>query len=296
MSLTDVSGVRVGHWTDSEAATGCTVIIPPSPNVCAVEIRGAAPGSRETALLAPGMRVEEISALLFTGGSAYGLAAADGVMAAAEAEGRGHPTPWGPVPIVPAAVIFDLGVGDFGRRPDAAAGRAAYESASGDPVVSGRYGAGAGATVAKLRGPDGVRPGGLGSAAVVVAGVTVAALTVVNAVGDVFTLDGEALTGGTTGGGAWAAHTPVTNTTLVCVVTDAGLSRAELMRVCVRSQDALAAVIRPGHTRYDGDAAFAISCGSIQGDVDQISEAAFEVTARAIEAAIRSSAGAEGLT
>ena len=140
MSVTDIAGVRVGHWTDAAAQTGCTVILPPMPNIATVEVRGAAPGSRELALLGPGMSVQEVSAIVLTGGSAFGLAAADGVMAACERDQRGHPTPGGIVPIVPAAVIFDLAIGDGSVRPTAAAGRAAYENASGESVGSGRFG------------------------------------------------------------------------------------------------------------------------------------------------------------
>lgn len=285
MSLTDIAGLRVGHWTSEEARTGCTVIVPPSPNVCAVEVRGAAPGSRETALLAPGMKVEEVTALVLTGGSAFGLAAADGVMAALEAEGKGHPTPWGVVPIVPAAVIFDLSEGDGSVRPDASAGRAAYGAASAAPVGSGRFGAGTGATVAKWRGPEAARPGGIGSATVDVGDARVAALAVVNAIGDVYTLDGECLTGG--GEGNPTAVPPSTATTLVCVATDASLGRSDLTRLAIRSQDALAAVIRPSHTRYDGDASFALSCGGETADLDALAEGAFAATAAAIVAAIR---------
>jgi len=289
MTLTAVPGVRVGHWTDRAAGTGCTVIVFPEPNVSAVEIRGAAPGSRETALLAPGMRVEQIQAILLTGGSAFGLAAADGVMAGLEAEGRGHPTPAGPVPIVPAAVVFDLMVGDRMVRPGAAEGLTAFEKATSDPVVAGRWGAGAGATVAKWRGFD--QPGGLGSFSVVAAGATVGALAVLNAVGDVFSLEGESLTGGDlVPGPPVVPPMPGTNTTLVVVATDARLSRVELGRLALRSQDALAVCLRPAHTRYDGDTSFAISCGEVEANLDVLSEAAFHVTGRAIETAVRAAA------
>lgn len=286
--MTAVAGVRVGHWTDLAAGTGCTVVVFPEPNVAAVEIRGAAPGSRETALLAPGMRVEQIQAILLTGGSAFGLAAADGVMAGLEAEGRGHPTPAGPVPIVPAAVVFDLMVGERTARPGAAEGRLAFEQASSQPVAAGRWGAGTGATVAKWRGLDQVRPGGLGSFSVAAGEATVGALAVVNAVGDVFSLEGESLTGGDpVPGPPVVPPLPGTNTTLVVVATDAALSRLELGWLALRSQDALAVCLRPAHTRYDGDTSFAISCGRTDANLDELGEAAFHVTGRAIEAAVR---------
>lgn len=289
-TLTAVPGVRVGHWTDLEAATGCTVVVLPSPNVTTVEVRGSAPGTRETDLLAPGMRVTEVQALLLTGGSAFGLAAADGVMAALEEEGRGHPTPAGPVPIVPAAVVFDLMVGKPDVRPGPAQGRAAYLSASDLPVQTGRVGAGAGATVAKWRGLEHARPGGLGSAAVTRDGCTVGALAVVNAVGDVFSLEGEALTGGDPAPGPPGAVVgPHQNTTLVVVATDASFDRADLGRLAIRSHDAVGTCIRPAHTRYDGDACFVSSCGDRRASLDLVGEMAYVAVGRAIESAVRAS-------
>lgn len=287
MTLTAVPGIKVGHWTDPVGMTGCTVIDLPEPNTVAVEIRGAAPGSRETALLSPGMRVETAQAILLTGGSAFGLAAADGVMSELEARGRGVPTPSGVVPIVPAAVIFDLMRGDPAARPGPEHGRSALLAATTDPVEHGALGAGAGATAAKWRGL--MVPGGLGSAAVERAGVVTGAIAVVNAVGDVFTLTGEPLTGGPAIPGPMSGPPPVTqNTTLVVVATNARFGRAELTRVAVRGQDALAVCLRPAHTRFDGDACFAVSCGAVEADLDEVAEAAFEAVGRAIEAAVRS--------
>lgn len=284
-TLTAIPGVKVGHWTHPDHPTGCTVVVLPEPNVVAAEIRGAAPGSRETALLGPGMRVQQVQAILLTGGSAFGLAAADGVMAELEKEGRGHPTPVGPVPIVPAAVIFDLRPGQ--PRPDREAGAAAHRAASPDPVAGGAVGAGAGATVAKWRGLEHMRPGGLGSYAVQVGEVTVAALVVVNAVGDVFSLEGEALTGGDhLSGPPRVPARPGEATTLAVVATDGRFDRADLGRMAVRAQDAYSVCLRPAHTRYDGDAVFAVSCGDREADLDAISEAAFAVVGRAIEAAV----------
>ena len=274
--------------------TGCTAVVFPEPNLAAVEIRGAAPGSRETALLSPGMRVETIQAILLTGGSAFGLAAADGVMAELEADGRGHPTPAGPVPIVPTAVIFDLLVGDPAVRPGPAEGAAAFRSASGEPVEMGSVGAGTGATVAGWRGFGAITKGGLGSACVAVDSAQVGALAVVNAVGDVFTLEGHPLTGGSLIPGPPAMlPQPGTNTTLVVIATSARLDRDDLVRVAVRTQDAVAVCLRPGHTRYDGDAAFAVSCGDVESPVDLIGEAAFVATGQAIEAALRAVAPAD---
>jgi len=295
-TLTAVPGVRVGHWTDAEALTGVTVIVFDEPNVAAVEARGAAPGTREVALLAPGMKVNAIQALVFAGGSAFGLAAADGVMAELAREGRGHPTPAGPVPIVPAAILYDLMVGDGSVRPTAADGAAAYRAADASPVAMGNVGAGTGATVAKWRGVESVRKGGIGSAAIRVGPVTVGALAAVNAVGDVFTLGGDPLTGGPPVPGPPAVVPgPTEHTTLVAVVTDAALSRTDLLRLTVRAHDALATCLRPAHSRYDGDIVFAVSCGTAAADLDAVGEAAFAVTGTAIERGVTAAATLGGV-
>ena len=284
-TLTSVAGIEVGHWTDSDAMTGCTVIRLPEPNVTTGETRGAAPGSRETELLRPGMAVEQADAIVLSGGSAFGLAAADGVVRALESDGRGTPTPAGPVPIVPSAVIFDLLSGDASVRPDAEAGAAAYHEARAEPVAQGPVGVGAGATVSKWRGV--FNPSGLGSAAVEVQGAVVAALVVVNAMGDVFSLEGEAVTGGPHVADPLAIPLPVgENTTLAVVATDAALDRAELTRLAVRAQDAFSACLRPAHTRFDGDTCFAVSCGDKNVLVDNLAEGAFQATGRAIVAAV----------
>jgi L-aminopeptidase/D-esterase-like protein len=289
-TITAVPGVTVGHWSDHEARTGCTVVVFPEPNVAAAEVRGAAPGSRETALLEHGMRVQQIQAIVLTGGSAFGLAAADGVVRGLEADGRGHVTPVARVPIVPAAVVFDLYPGDASVRPGPDHGEAAYRAANHDPVVAGLIGAGTGTTVAKWRGFEHMQPGGLGSAIRPAGEATVGALVVVNAVGDIFTIRGEPLTGGDHEPGPPNLMLEIANTTLVVLATDAALTRAELSRLAVRSQDALAACIRPVHTRFDGDIAFAVSCGEISGDVETLAEAAFGATAAAVETAVRASA------
>ena len=297
MTLTAVPGVRVGHWTDPVGLTGVTVVVLPEPNVTTGEVRGAAPGTLETALLAPGMKVEAVQAIALCGGSAFGLAAADGVVAELEADGRGYTTPVAVVPIVPAAVIFDLAIGDPRARPGPAAGAAAYRAATSAPVEMGNVGAGTGATVAGWRGPQARRKGGLGSAAATVGGVTVGALAVVNAVGDAFTLEGLPLTGGSPVPvvAPPVRPLPLEATTLVVVATDAALDRAALTRVCVRSHDALAVCLRPSHTRYDGDAVFAASCGPLPGDPDLVAEAAFTAVGRSIEAALRAAGPAGGV-
>ena len=291
MTLTAVPGVEVGHYTDTEAVTGVTVMTFPEPNVATGEVRGAAPGTREIALLQPGSRIENIQALVFSGGSAYGLATADGVVAALVADGKGHRTINDIiVPIVPAAIIFDLAIGDGDVRPGASEGRAAYNTRSASPVEMGSVGAGTGASVAGWRGPDAVRKGGLGSASVQVGDAVVGALAVVNAVGDVFSLEGEPLSGGSLVPPIDPnppAQAELANTALLAIVTNAALSRTDLMRLTVRGHDAMGACIRPGHTRYDGDVAYAVSCGDIEANPDSVGEAAFVAAGRAIEAAVR---------
>ena len=291
-TITAIPGINVGHWSDREAVTGCTVVVLPEPNVVVAEVRGGAPGSRETALLEPGMRVEQAQAILLTGGSAYGLAAADGVMRALEADGRGHDVVVAKVPIVPAAVLFDLAQGDPTVRPGPDQGEAAYRAATSDPVEAGLIGAGTGATVAKWRGFEHMRPGGLGSALRSAGEASVGALVAANAVGDVFSLSGESLTGGDPEPGPPALFPDsITNTTLIVVATDARLTRNELSRLAVRAHDALAVCMRPAHTRFDGDIAFAVSCGDVEAEVEALAEAAFGATGAAIETAVRTSAG-----
>lgn len=286
-TLTAIGGIQVGHWTDLDAATGCTVVVLPEPNCVAAEFRGAAPGTREAALLQAGMAVEQAQALVLTGGSAFGLATADGVMSELEAAGRGHPTLMGPVPIVPAAVVYDLHSGDARVRPGAEEGAAAYRNASPDPVSEGRVGAGTGTMVAGWRGLEHARPGGLGSALVEREGFRVAALAVVNAVGDIFSLEGKSLTGGEpVPGPPVPLPSPIEQTTLVVVATDVSLSRPSLGRLAVRGHDALAVCVRPTHTSHDGDAVFAVSCGEAEADPDTVAEAAWEATGRAVERAV----------
>lgn len=285
-TLTSVAGIEVGNWTNTEAATGCTVVVLPEDNVIAGEVRGAAPGTRETALLKPGMAVERADAIVLAGGSAFGLAASDGVVAELEAEGKGIPTPVGPVPIVPSAVVYDLLVGDPSVRPTAAEGAHAFHAATADPVEQGRVGAGAGATVAKWRGL--FVPSGIGSAAVEVDGAVVAALVVANAIGDVFSLEGEPLTGGPHAPGPIEIPPPVgENTTLAVVATDARVGRAELTRLAIRAQDALSVCLRPAHTRFDGDTCFAVSCGHGEVLLDNLAEGAFHAVGLAIEGAVK---------
>jgi L-aminopeptidase/D-esterase-like protein len=267
--ITDVPGVRVGHWKDVTARTGCTVVLLPDEGaVTSVDVRGAAPGTRETDVLAVDNQVQVAHALLLTGGSAFGLAAADGVMASLEERGIGVPTPGGLVPIVPAAVLYDLAVGRADIRPGPGEGRIAAEAAlAGQPCGAGVVGAGTGATVGKLFGSP--VPGGLGTASVALpGGGTVGALVAVNAVGDVVDEDGTLLAGPGTverllAEGPPAPPSPGSNTTLAVVATDVALTKTQAHRLAVVSHDGLAQAIRPVHTAYDGDTVFATSTGSV---------------------------------
>jgi L-aminopeptidase/D-esterase-like protein len=263
LTIRDVPGFGVGHWTDEAGATGCTVVLASDEGaVAGVDVRGSAPGTRETDLLRPTALVERINAICLAGGSAFGLAAADGVMRRLAERGVGFATGVRPVPIVPAAILFDLGVGDPNAYPDAEAGHAATLAAEADDgPLEGRVGAGTGATVAKLAGADRARPGGVGSAARRLAdGGIVGALVVNNALGGVYARDGRPLVVA-----VGEPQPPAGNTMLVVVATDAPLDRAQCRKVAELGHDALAIGIRPSHTAFDGDVVFALASGDGSG-------------------------------
>jgi L-aminopeptidase/D-esterase-like protein len=265
MTIRDVPGIRIGHWTDTTARTGCTVVLAPDQGaVAGVDVRGSAPGTRETDLLRPTALVERIHAICLSGGSAFGLAAADGVMRRLAERGVGYPTGIRPVPIVPAAILFDLGVGDPNAAPDAEAGADATRAAeSNDGQLEGSVGAGTGATVAKLAGLSAGRPGGVGSAARRLPdGTTVGALVVNNALGAVHSRDGRVLVAPADGG---TAPPPVGNTVLVVVATDAALDRSQCRKLAELGHDAVAIGVRPAHTMFDGDVVFTMATGDGNG-------------------------------
>jgi L-aminopeptidase/D-esterase-like protein len=280
-----VTGIRVGHWSDQTAGTGCTVVLCPPGTVGSGEVRGGAPGTRETDLLRPGMLVQEVHAVLLTGGSAFGLAAADGVMRWLEERHVGFDVGLARVPIVPAAVLFDLGVGDASARPGPHQGYAACEAAT-DMVTEGRVGAGTGATVAKLYGPHRAVPGGLGAAATTEAGVTVGALAAVNAVGEVVDDDGTVLAAALPGEESPEPPWPGTSTTLVAVATDARLTRERAHLLAVAAHDGLARALKPAHTMWDGDTVFTLATGGTEAPQPVLERMAEEVTARAIRRAV----------
>ena len=273
-TLTAVPGLRVGHWSDEVAATGCTVVLCPEAGcVASGEARGGAPGTREVALLAPEKSVQRVHAVTLSGGSAFGLAAADGVMRYLDERGLGYETPFGKIPLVPSAVIYDLGTGQARGRPTLEAGYSAAAAASDNPIPLGRVGVGMGATCGKYLGFDKAEFGGLGSASVRVGGATVAALSVSNPVGDIVDPDtGEVVAGARLGDGSRPDPTKRldhfsdallgTNTTLVVVGTDATISKAEANALAQSAHVGIARVTRPSHTVSDGDTSFMLSTGS----------------------------------
>jgi len=284
--ITEVPGVRVGHWTDRRARTGCTVILFPEGTVGSGEIRGGAPATREFALLDPLRTVTRLDAVVLSGGSAFGLAAADGVMARLEQAGVGVPTAAGPVPIVVGLSLFDLLVGDPSVRPGPAAGAAAYDAATTGPTATGAVGAGCGATVGSWRGRDRARPSGLGTATVRHGPVLVAALVAVNAYGDLAEpasrADHHPALFDTLGAGPG-----LTDTTIGVVATNAALDKAGCHLVAQAGHDGMARALVPAHTRLDGDALVVAATGEVHAGLDLVRE----LGSRAVEEAIRRSVG-----
>lgn len=280
--ITDVTGVRVGHWTDAVGRTGCTVVVFPAGTVASAEVRGGAPATRELDALAPGRLVERIDVAVLAGGSAFGLATADGAMRWCEEHGIGFPTVAGPVPIVPALALYDLGVGDASVRPGTGQGYAACVAASPGPVETGAVGAGTGATVGKWRGPESIRPGGIGSAAAHRDELAVGALVAVNAFGDIDP-DGQALE--RAADIPWPVAPPqFGNTTIGVIATNARLTKQECLLVAQSGHDAIGRTIVPAHTRVDGEALIAAATGSI----DAPPELVRVLAALSVERAVRS--------
>ena len=303
--LSPPDGFLVGHWTDPEGATGCSVVVAPPGCRGGVDVRGGGPGTRETDVISPLAGANEVTAVMLAGGSAYGLGAADGAMRWLEERGRGYATPGGVVPIVPAAVIYDLVEGDPGARPGPDSGYAACEAAAATVPERGRVGAGTGAAVGKILGRERAVPAGVGYAAARGGqGHTVAALAVVNAFGDVIGEDGDVLAGpreedgavGSTATMIAAMEAPPEwtrleerNTTLACVMTDASLDKAACARVARMASGGVARAIDPAFSDVDGDVAFCLAAGRGTTDrftVISIGTMAATVTAAAIRDAV----------
>ena len=314
-SITRVAGIEVGHFTDTRRPTGCTVVMAREGAVAGVDVRGAAPGTRETDLLHPSNLVDKVHAIMLAGGSAWGLEAATGAVRWLEERGVGLDVAVGRLPIVPAAVLFDLLVGDMCIRPDAAAGYAACAAASSADPAEGNVGAGAGAVVGKVFGIQHAMKGGVGTASVTVDGVTVGALIACNALGDVIDPDtAQVMAGARTDDGRALRDTrrallcgqppqPLlagTNTTIGVVATDAILTKVQAHRLAISAHDGLARSINPVHTMSDGDTLFSLGTGRAGKSLGMMvlatmaAEATARATVRAVQAA-RSVTTAEGL-
>jgi len=311
-AITDVQGIKVGHYTDREGITGCTVVLCEGGAVGGVDVRGSAPGTRETDLMRPVNLVQEVHAVVFSGGSAYGLDAASGVMRWLEEREIGFNVGVGVVPIVPAAVLFDLTIGDPKARPDAEAGYQACQSATDGPVAEGSVGAGTGATVGKLLGPKFATKCGLGTASVKIGkGIIVGAIVAVNGFGDVVDPDNGTILAGTrkpvVGGFVNTVKRMQSdlgqtilgfaNTTLAVVATNGYLTKEGTNKVAQMAHDGLARSIRPVHTMFDGDTVFALATGKPPkkgngADPSVVGAVAAEVLARAV---VRAAQQAESL-
>ena len=312
-TITSVPGIEAGHYTDLENATGCTVVLCRKGAVGGVDVRGGSPGTRETNLLEPTRRVDQLFAVALSGGSAFGLDAASGVMAWLEEQGIGfRVSPEVIVPIVSSAIIYDLGLVSSRVRPGPGDGRTACASASTEPLAEGTVGAGTGATVAKTGGTPRAVKGGLGTAAVRIPGsATVAAVVAVNAIGGIWDYTSGHLVAGPRredgsfddpvgillNGSPPASPTGPVNTTIGVVATDAKLSREEANYLARVSHDGLAMCIRPCHTIRDGDTMFAMATGESAANVDltSLGAAAVEATAQAVLRAVRKATGLGGI-
>ncbi len=305
--ITDIPGIRVGQDTNLAAGTGCTVILCDTPAVGGVDVRGGAPATRETDLLRPLHMVEEVHAIVLTGGSAFGLDAASGVMRYLEERGIGFDTGIAKVPIVPAAAIFDLAFGDATVRPDAAAGYRACEQATAELVTQGNIGAGTGATVGKMMGPAFAMKGGLGSASTQLPdGTLVGAIVAVNALGDILDFQTQqVIAGARNPTGGFIFDNLFGNTTIAVVATNAPLTKVEVNKVAQMAHNGLAMVIRPAHTMFDGDTVFALALSTQTQShlapataalqVSSIGAAAAITLARAIIKAVRNATDLLGM-
>jgi L-aminopeptidase/D-esterase-like protein len=311
-SITDVGGIRVGHFTDSRRPTGCTVVIFDPPAIAGIDVRGSAPGTRETDLLNPINTVQQVNAIVLSGGSAFGLDAASGVMRYLEERGLGFRMGSIVVPIVPAAILFDLNLGDPKIRPNAESGYKACQNASGANLAEGNVGAGAGATVGKLFGMHSAMKSGIGSASFEIRekGLIVGAIVAVNAVGDVFDSKSDKILAGARSpdgnsfrnsmaqilSGQEANTRPGENSTIGVVATNEALTKNQATKIAQMAQDGLARTINPVHTPFDGDTIFAAATGTNKTEVDLmiIGSITAEVVARAIHRAVLAASGIAG--
>jgi L-aminopeptidase/D-esterase-like protein len=295
-----IDSIKIGHATDEEHHTGCSVILCPTGAVGSVDVRGTGPGTRETALLAPERPLHKVNGIVLTGGSAFGLATADGVVRYLAEGGYGHVTPIRPVPIVTAAVVFDFFTNRGTHPPGAEMGYAAARQAFSGNDAQGNVGAGAGVLVGKWAGFEAMMKGGFGLAGVQLGDLVVGAAAVVNSIGDVLNADGTVLAGARAGDGGWMAeryplrYAPFarppgagTNTTLAVVMTNARLNKQETFRLAQNAHDGMAIAIRPAHMDHEGDTAFALATEQVDAPFAQVAAAATEMVAEAIRNAVR---------
>ena len=309
--ITDIQSIRIGQTENAEAATGCTVFICEAGMRAGLDVRGGGPASRESQLLNPLMAAQTLHAIVLAGGSAYGLGAANGVMACLEERGIGYDTGFARVPLVAQSDIYDLSVGDAGTRPDANMGYEAAQLAMDAPNYrDGNFGAGCGASVGKIAGMDTAMKTGIGSYAVQLGELQVGAVVVLNALGDVYdwktgkqiagllTPDRTALrsTMDTMKGLTGVAENKFTgNTTLAVVITNADFDKARLCKIAGMAHDGYARAIRPVHTSADGDSIYAVSVGKVRADQDLVGALAAEVVSEAIIRAVERAGSAYGL-
>jgi L-aminopeptidase/D-esterase-like protein len=295
--ITDVEGIKVGHFTDSRRPTGCTVVLYETGAVAGVDVRGSAPGTRETDLLNPINTVDKVHAIVLSGGSAFGLDTAAGVMRWLEERGYGYQTAAAKVPIVPAAILYDLGSGDPKIRPDAAAGYQACASAKSGPVEEGSVGAGAGATISKLAGAQRVK-GGIGTSSIALPnGIVVGAIVAVNAVGNVIDPKTGKVVAGSDIVQAWRSGVEITraprpgeSTTIGIVATNAAFNKTEMTKIAQMAHDGIARAVNPAHTPFDGDTLFSMSTATSTAKIHHgiVGALAAEVVSEAILRAVDS--------
>jgi L-aminopeptidase/D-esterase-like protein len=301
-AITDVRGILVGHAQDERALTGCTVVLCRKGAVAGVDVRGGAPGTRETDLLNPVNLIEKVHAVVLAGGSSFGLEAATGVVRYLEEQKIGLDTRAAKIPIVPAAILYDLGLGQADVRPDAAMGYRAASSASSAAPAQGNVGAGTGASIGKMRGMKYASKSGIGTSSIDINGIIIAALVAVNAIGDVVDpKTGRLVAGMQTGSSLDSMKTNQTraavksNTVIGVIATNAKLTKAGATKVAQMAQDGLAQSIRPAHTMFDGDTIFALATGEQDADISMVGAFAAEVMAEAIVRAVQLAAPSGGL-
>jgi len=296
INISDIKGFKIGSAENSDAGTGVTVLISEGGATAGVDVRGGGPATRETDLLKPENMVQAINGVVLSGGSAFGLEAACGVMDFLEERGIGFETGFGVVPIVCGASLFDLPVGDPAVRPDKAMGRLAAANAFDGKIFMGNHGAGTGATVGKYKGPDRLMKSGQGSAAIQIGSMMVGAISAVNALGDIFDLEGNKIAGLLSEDGSSFVPTAETmmedmaaqidifkgNTTITCIVTNARLTKAQCTKLASIAHDGYARVIKPVHSTADGDTIFVMASGEVECNFDALAVAATEQVSRAI--------------